>query len=213
MGCVGPRSGTPPSDSDSHFVEAQLTGIFDLTPWGSAVVPGRRQVHDKSICRSPDAVSSRLRAQPCQELPPPRRVCPGDHAERAELAGFSVGHLPEKPTLPTCNTFGTSRRGIPGSGIPVAGRGTEAQTDPITLIVTALSVVTALSAGAGSAVQDGAAAALKGAYCALTGKAWARLGRQPNGRLVLDEHEKDPATWEAPLRRHSRLPERTVTPS
>src|SRR6185312_10194523 len=67
--------------------------------------------------------------------------------------------------------------------------------DPITLIVTALS------AGAGSAVQDGAAAALKGAYRTLTEKTRERLGRQRHGGLVLDEHEKDPATWKAPLSR------------
>src|SRR5436309_3367060 len=65
--------------------------------------------------------------------------------------------------------------------------------DPITLIVTDLS------AGAGSAVQDGAAAALKEAYRTLREKARARLGRQRNGELVLAEHENDPAIWEAPL--------------
>jgi len=39
MGCVGPRPGTPPSESDSRPAEALATGIFDLRP-GAA--PGRR---------------------------------------------------------------------------------------------------------------------------------------------------------------------------
>jgi hypothetical protein len=67
------------------------------------------------------------------------------------------------------------------------------EMEPITLIVTALA------AGAGSAVHDGAAAALKQAYHALTEKARTRLSRQQNGGIVLTEYEKDPATWEAPL--------------
>ena len=65
--------------------------------------------------------------------------------------------------------------------------------DPITLIVTALS------AGAGSAMQDGAATALKEAYHTLTAKARTRLGRQRNGEIVLTEYKEDPVTWEAPL--------------
>ena len=31
MGCVGPRPGTPPSESDSHPADALITGIFDFT--------------------------------------------------------------------------------------------------------------------------------------------------------------------------------------
>ena len=65
--------------------------------------------------------------------------------------------------------------------------------EPITLIVTALA------AGAGSAVHDGAAAALKEAYRTLREKARTRLGRQRNGEIVLAEYEKDPVTWEGPL--------------
>lgn len=65
--------------------------------------------------------------------------------------------------------------------------------EPITLIVTALA------AGAGSAVHDGAATALKEAYRTLKEKARTRLGRQRNGEIVLAEYEKDPVTWEGPL--------------
>jgi hypothetical protein len=60
-------------------------------------------------------------------------------------------------------------------------------------------IVTALSAGAGSAVQDGAAAALKEAYRKLSKKARTLLSSQPNGELVLNEHERNPVIWKAPL--------------
>src|SRR5208282_5404133 len=52
MGCVGPRPGTPPSESDSRPADALVTGIFDPMPGGVSVgtcraglVPGR-QVRD-----------------------------------------------------------------------------------------------------------------------------------------------------------------------
>src|SRR6266567_8855560 len=32
MGCVGPRPGIPPSESDSRLADALVTGIFDRTP-------------------------------------------------------------------------------------------------------------------------------------------------------------------------------------
>ena len=43
MGCVGPRPGTPPSESDSRSADALVTGIFDPTP-GAAP---KRRVHGR----------------------------------------------------------------------------------------------------------------------------------------------------------------------
>jgi hypothetical protein len=65
--------------------------------------------------------------------------------------------------------------------------------DPVTLIVTALA------AGAASAVQDGVAQAVKDAYARLYGLVKARLTGRPKGELVLAEHAADPQIWEAPL--------------
>lgn len=65
--------------------------------------------------------------------------------------------------------------------------------DPITLIVTALA------AGAVSALQDGASAAVKDAYARLTGLVKRRFAHRPKGELVLAEHEAAPQTWEKPL--------------
>ena len=42
MGCVGPGPGTPPSDSDSRFAGALVTGIFDPKP---RAAPRRRVNH------------------------------------------------------------------------------------------------------------------------------------------------------------------------
>ena len=67
--------------------------------------------------------------------------------------------------------------------------------DPVTLIVTALA------AGAASALQDGTAEAVKDAYArlkALVKKRFAGLGRA-KAELTLAEHEAAPQTWEAPL--------------
>jgi RIP homotypic interaction motif len=65
--------------------------------------------------------------------------------------------------------------------------------DPVTLIVTALA------AGAASALQDGASAAVKDAYARLKARVTKRLIHQPKGELVLAEHEYAPQTWEKPL--------------
>ncbi len=65
--------------------------------------------------------------------------------------------------------------------------------DPVTLIVTALA------AGAASALQDGASAAVKDAYARLRALVERRFTNRPEGELVLAEHEAAPQTWEAPL--------------
>ena len=65
--------------------------------------------------------------------------------------------------------------------------------DPVTLIVTALA------AGAASALQDGASAAVKDAYVRLTALVRKRFADRPKGELVLAEHETAPQTWQAPL--------------
>jgi hypothetical protein len=65
--------------------------------------------------------------------------------------------------------------------------------DPVTLIVTALA------AGAASALQDGASAAVKDAYARLKDMVKWRFADRPKGELVLAEHEAAPQTWEAPL--------------
>jgi RIP homotypic interaction motif len=65
--------------------------------------------------------------------------------------------------------------------------------DPVTLIVTALA------AGAASALQDGASAAVKDAYARLRALVERRFANRPKGELVLTEHEAAPQTWEAPL--------------
>jgi hypothetical protein len=65
--------------------------------------------------------------------------------------------------------------------------------DPVTLIVTALA------AGAASALQDGASAAVKDAYGRLRAAVRKRLGGRPDADLVLARHEAAPQTWQAPL--------------
>jgi hypothetical protein len=65
--------------------------------------------------------------------------------------------------------------------------------DPITLIVTALA------AGAASALQDGTSAAVKDAYTRLRAAVRNRLAARPDGELILARHEAAPQTWRAPL--------------
>jgi hypothetical protein len=65
--------------------------------------------------------------------------------------------------------------------------------DPITLIVTALA------AGAASALQDATSSAVKDAYARLTARVKKRLAAQPDGDLVLARHESAPQAWEGPL--------------
>lgn len=65
--------------------------------------------------------------------------------------------------------------------------------DPVTLIVTALA------AGAASALQAGTAAAVKNAYSQLRALVKKRLAGRSDGELVLTRHETTPKAWEAPL--------------
>jgi hypothetical protein len=65
--------------------------------------------------------------------------------------------------------------------------------DPVTLIVTALA------AGAASAVKDGASAAVKDTYAQLRAAVRRWLSGRRDGELVLARHEADPQTWQGPL--------------
>ena len=65
--------------------------------------------------------------------------------------------------------------------------------DPVTLIVTALA------AGAASALQDGASSAVKDVYARVMALVKKRFANLPKGELVLAEHQAAPQTWEAPL--------------
>ncbi len=65
--------------------------------------------------------------------------------------------------------------------------------DPVTLIVTALA------AGAASALQDGVSVAVKDAYARLKALVKKRFADRPKGELVLAQHEAAPQTWQAPL--------------
>jgi hypothetical protein len=66
--------------------------------------------------------------------------------------------------------------------------------DPVTLIVTALA------AGASSALQDDAKGAVKAAYARLRDGLKNRFRGRRAGEVVLAEHEADPAIWEPQLR-------------
>ena len=65
--------------------------------------------------------------------------------------------------------------------------------DPVTLIVTALA------AGAASALQDGTSAAVKDAYGRLKALVTRRFAGRAKAELVLAEHQAAPQTWEKPL--------------
>jgi hypothetical protein len=65
--------------------------------------------------------------------------------------------------------------------------------DPVTLIVTALA------AGAASALQDGTSAAVKDAYARLKALVTGRFAGRAKAELVLAEHQATPQTWEKPL--------------
>lgn len=65
--------------------------------------------------------------------------------------------------------------------------------DPVTLIVTALA------AGAASALQDGTSAAVKGAYARLKALVTRRFAGRAKAELVLADHQAAPQTWEKPL--------------
>lgn len=65
--------------------------------------------------------------------------------------------------------------------------------DPITLIVSALT------AGAIAAVQETAGTAIKDAYQGLVALIKQRFAKDPEAKMVLDNHAKKPETWEKPL--------------
>lgn len=67
--------------------------------------------------------------------------------------------------------------------------------DPLSLIVAALS------AGAAAAAKDTAGAAIRGGYQGLKALIQKRLAGDPAAAMVLQEHEKDPGTYDAPLRK------------
>lgn len=65
--------------------------------------------------------------------------------------------------------------------------------DPITLIVTALA------AGAASALQDDVKGTVKAAFTRLRTLARNRLAGRSNGEFVLEQHEQTPEIYEKPL--------------
>ena len=65
--------------------------------------------------------------------------------------------------------------------------------DPVTLIVTALA------AGAASALQDGTSTAMKDGYTRLKALVSKRFAGRAKAELVLAEHQAAPQTWEKPL--------------
>jgi hypothetical protein len=67
--------------------------------------------------------------------------------------------------------------------------------DPLSLIVAALA------AGAAAAAKDTASAAIKDAYHGLKGLIQRKLAASPAAAVVLAEHEKDPDTYDAPLKK------------
>lgn len=67
--------------------------------------------------------------------------------------------------------------------------------EPLSLIVAALIT------GATAAAKDTAASAIKDGYQGLKGLIQRKLEGHPAATVVLAEHEKDPATYDAPLRK------------
>ncbi|HBY96210.1 MAG: hypothetical protein M5U01_39685 [Ardenticatenaceae bacterium] len=67
--------------------------------------------------------------------------------------------------------------------------------DPVSLILAAL--VAGVAAGA----TDTASQAIKDGYAGLKDLIKKRLADKPQGEMVLAEYEKDPETWEKPLRK------------
>ena len=65
--------------------------------------------------------------------------------------------------------------------------------DPVTLIVTALA------AGAASALQDDAKSAVSAALARLRALAGKRLSARPAGQVVLAQHEQAPDVYGKPL--------------
>ncbi|MFW9261006.1 hypothetical protein [Nostoc sp. CALU 546] len=67
--------------------------------------------------------------------------------------------------------------------------------EPVSLIITALS------AGAIAAAKDTAGTAVKDAYQGLKTLIKKKFENEPKAQMVLEEHETDPETYEAPLKK------------
>lgn len=67
--------------------------------------------------------------------------------------------------------------------------------DPISLIIAALG------AGAIAATKDTAGTAVKDAYQGLKALIKKKFESEPKAQMVLEEHETDPETYEAPLKK------------
>jgi hypothetical protein len=65
--------------------------------------------------------------------------------------------------------------------------------DPISMIISALS------AGAISAMQETTTQAIKDSYQGLKALIQRKFAGHPKDNLILEEHGKDPETWEKPL--------------
>jgi hypothetical protein len=70
--------------------------------------------------------------------------------------------------------------------------------DPITLIVTALA------AGATTALQETAGTAIKDAYQGLTTLLKQKFAKDPKATIALESHAEDPQTWQKPLEKSIR---------
>jgi len=62
-------------------------------------------------------------------------------------------------------------------------------------------IVAALAAGAAAAAKDTASAAIKDAYQGLKGLVQRKVAGSPAAAVVLEEHAKDPDTYDAPLKK------------
>ncbi|MEH1900221.1 MAG: hypothetical protein V7L04_02050 [Nostoc sp.] len=62
-------------------------------------------------------------------------------------------------------------------------------------------IIAALSAGAIAATKDTAGTAVKDAYQGLKTLIKKRFESEPKAQMVLEEHETDPETYEAPLKK------------
>lgn len=62
-------------------------------------------------------------------------------------------------------------------------------------------IITALGAGAIAATKDTAGVAVKDAYQGLKALIKKKFESEPKAQMVLEEHETDPETYEAPLKK------------
>jgi hypothetical protein len=99
MGCVGPRPGTPPSESDSRLADALVTGIFDRT---LEATPKSR-------------VNRRPAAGPCRYR---GRENPAPQSSRELLCGTVRAHRPDGGHRPDADLRRTASADDPG---PVRG--------------------------------------------------------------------------------------------